>query len=244
MAIRDDKFGQSLLLPVRITDLIPNDHICKLAVAVVERVDVRWIEKRFRGQPGNPAYPRRMLFRLMLQAAIDGVWSSRKIERLTYKNVVYMHLSGLEHPNFRTLCNFRRENRELIDDAFRQTGTIARELIIMSLGHLAADGTKLKANASNVATLSKEELEVLRQLIERGIAVDEAEDEQYGETRGDGLPPEFATQEKLKTKLEELDAARGKRLKRAARAFPCNTRVVMSASGISSRNSSKMWRRH
>lgn len=114
----------------------------------------------------------------------------------------------------------------------------------MSLGHLAADGTKLKANASNAATLSREELEVLRQLIERGIAVDEAEDERYGETMGDRLPPEFATQEKLKTKLEELDAARGKRLKRAARAFPCNTRVVMSASGISSRNSSKMWRRH
>lgn len=116
MAIRDDKFGQSLLLPARITDLIPNDHICKLAV--VERVDVRGIEKRFRGQPGNPAYPRRMLLRLMLQAAIDGVWSSRKIERLTYENVVYMHLSGLEHPDFRTLCNFRMENRELFHEAF------------------------------------------------------------------------------------------------------------------------------
>ena len=97
-----------------------------------------------------------------------------------------MYLSGLDHPNFRTLCNFRRENRELIDEAFRHTVTIARELRILSLGHLTADGKKLKANASNAATLSREELEELRQLIERGIAVDEAEDERYGETGATG----------------------------------------------------------
>jgi transposase len=103
MAIRDDKMGQSWLLPLSVTDLIRVDHICYLVIAIVNSIDVSELEKRYRFKPGNPAYPRRMLLRLLVQAAIDGVWSSRKIDNLAHENMVYMYLAGYLQGN-RHLC--------------------------------------------------------------------------------------------------------------------------------------------
>lgn len=217
MVLREDKFGQSWLFPPRITDFIPEDHCCNLVVAVVERVDVRLAEQKYRSRPGNPAYPRRMLLRLVVQAAIDGVWSSRKIDKLAHENVVYMYLTGNEKPDFRTICSFRKENKELIEAVFKETVRLARSAGLLHLGHLATDGTKMKANASNDSTLSKEELVEIRKIIEGGIALDEEEDKLYGERRGDELPPELNTREKIRKKLDDLEQSRGTRLRRAAK---------------------------
>ncbi len=201
--------GQSWLLPPSVSDLIPADHICHLVIAIVNRIDVSGIEKRYRFKPGNPAYPRRMLLRLLVQAAIDGVWSSRKIDKLAHENVVYMYLAGNEKPNFRTICNFRSENKELIEAVFKKTVISAKALGILKLGHLATDGTKMKANASNHYTLSNAEIEAIKELIERGIAIDKEEDRLYGDKRGDELPPELDTQQKILEKLKEIEEASG-----------------------------------
>jgi transposase len=217
MAIRNDKMGQSWLLPPSVSDLIPVDHICYLVIEIVNSIDVSEIEKKYRFKPGNPAYPRRMLLRLLVQAAIDGVWSSRKIDKLAHENVVYMYLAGNEKPDFRTLCKFRSENKELIEATFKKTVTFAKALGILKLGHLSADGTKTKANASNDYTLSKAEIEAIRAIIERGIAIDEEEDKLYGDKRGDELPPELNTQQKIREKLKEIEQASGRRLKSAAK---------------------------
>lgn len=217
MAIREDKIGQSWLFPPRITDFIPVDHICNLVVAVVNLVNISDIEKKYQCQPGNSAYSRRMLLRLMVQAAIDSIFSSRKVDRLAQENVIYMYLAGNEKPDFRTLCNFRRENRELIAEVFKKTVMIAKAVGILQLGHLSTDGTKVKANASNQYTLSKEELEQIKQIIEQGIMVDEEEDRLYGDRRGDELPPELNTQEKIRRKIEEIEQTQGKKFKSAAK---------------------------
>jgi len=209
--------GQSWLFPPCISDFIPGDHICNLVVAVVSCIDVSEIEAKYLDQPGNSAYPRRMLLRLLVQAAIDGVWSSRKIDKLAHENVVYMYLAGNEKPDFRTICNFRRDNKELIEAVFKETVTVARDLEILKLGYLATDGTKIKANASNDYTLSEDELKEIRRIVERGIEIDEEEDKLYGDKRGDELPPELNTQEKLRKKIRELEESRGGRLKRAAK---------------------------
>ena len=76
--------------------------------------------------------------------------------------------------------------------------------------HISPDGTKLKANASKKLTLSKEEIEEIRGIIERGIAIDKEEDKLYGDKRGDELPPELNTQEKLQEKIKEIEQASGK----------------------------------
>jgi transposase len=217
MAIRNDKMGQSWLLPPSVSELIPVDHICYLVIAIVSGIDVSEIEEKYRFKPGNPAYPRRMLLRLLVQAAIDGVWSSRKIDKLAHENIVYMYLAGNEKPDFRTLCKFRSENKELIEATFKKTVTFAKALGILKLGHLSTDGTKMKANASNDYTLSKEEIEEIREIIERGIAIDEEEDKLYGDKRGDELPPELNTQQKIREKLNEIEQASGRKLKSAAK---------------------------
>lgn len=217
MAIRNDKMGQSWLLPPSVSDLIPVDHICYLVIAIVNSIDVSEIEKKYRFKPGNPAYPRRMLLRLLVQAAIDGVWSSRKIDKLAHENVVYMYLAGNEKPDFRTLCKFRSKNKELIETVFKETVTFAKALGILTLGHLSSDGTKTKANASNDNTLNKAEIEAIREIIEHGIAVDEEEDKLYGDKRGDELPPELNTLQKIREKLKEIEQASGRKLKSAAK---------------------------
>jgi len=94
MVIRSDKMGQSWLLPPSVSDLIPIDHICYLVIAIVNGIDVSEIEKKYRFKQGNSAYPRRMLLRLLVQAAIDGVWSSRKINKLAHENMVYIAVGG------------------------------------------------------------------------------------------------------------------------------------------------------
>jgi transposase len=200
MTVREDKIGQSWLFPPCIADLIDENHICNLVVAVVSCIDVSEIEEKYLDQPGNPAYPRRMLLRLLVQAAIDGVWSSRKIDKLAHENVVYMYLAGNEKPDFRTLCNFRRDNKELIEAVFKETVTVARDLRILKLGYLATDGTKIKANASNDYTLSEEELKEIRRIVERGIEIDEEEDKLYGDKRGDELQ-----KERIEDKLESAE---------------------------------------
>ena len=80
---------------------------------------------------------------------------------------------------------------------------------MVNLGHISTDGTKI-TNASNNYTLSKEEIEEIRKIIERGIAIDEEEDRLYGDKRGDELPSELDTQEKIRKKIEELEKASDK----------------------------------
>jgi len=70
-----------------------------------------------------------------------------------------MNLTGNEKPDFRTICNFKRECKELIEEVFKETVTIAKALGIPELGHISTDGTKMKANVSNNYTLSEEEIE-------------------------------------------------------------------------------------
>ncbi|GAH29479.1 unnamed protein product [marine sediment metagenome] len=217
MAIRDDKMGQSWLLPPAVSDRIPVDHICYLVAATVNSMDVSEVEKKYRFKPGNSAYSRRMLLRLVIMASTDAVWSSRKIAKLARENVVYMYLTGNEKPDFRTICNFKKECKGLIEEAFKETVTIAKALRIPNFEHISTDGTKMKANASNNYTLSKEEIEEIRRIIEHGIAIDEEEDKLYGDKRGDELPPELNTQEKLRKKIKEIKQASGKRLKNAAK---------------------------
>jgi len=217
MAIRSDKIGQSWLLPLAVSELIPEDHICNLVEVVVDNMDVGEIEQKYSSGPGNPAYSRRMLLRIVIMASADAIWSSRKIAKLAHENVVYMYLTGHEKPDFRTICNFKKECKELIEAAFKETVTIAKALGILNLEHISTDGTKMKANASNNYTLSKEEIERIRRIIARGITIDKEEDKLYGDKRGDELPPELNTQEKIREKINEIEEASGQKMKGAAK---------------------------
>jgi len=180
-------------------------------------MDMSETEERYKFTPGNPAYSRRVLLRLVIMASVIAVWSSRNLAKLARENVVYMYLAGNDKPDFRTICNFKRECKGLLEETFKKTVVVAKAAGIVTRGHISTDGTKLKANASKKFTLSKAELEEIRKMLERGIAVDEEEDQLYGDKRGDELPPELDTREKIRRKIEEYKEASGKSLKRAAK---------------------------
>lgn len=198
MALREDKLGQTWLIPPSIDELIPENHICHLIVALVDRLDFSSVEEKYRCTRGRPAYSRKMLLRLLLMAYVDCVFSSRKIAKLAEENVVYMYVTGGEKPDFRTICNFKIECKFLFAMAFLETVYFARSLGMVKLGKLPIDGTIIKANASNQHSISEEELELVGKLIDKGILVDIEEDELYGDERGDQLPPGS------KSKIHEL----------------------------------------
>ncbi len=226
MAVRADKMGQTWLFPPNILDLIPLNHICHFVIAIISRLCGNDLNKEYESTPGCPAYPREMLSRIVVQAAIDGVRSSRKIARLCRENVVYMYLSGNEKPDFRTIALFKQEKKDLIADVFKETVIFSKSAGIASLGHLSTDGTKVKANASNANTLAKDELERIESIIAEGIKADEDEDSMYGDKMGDELPPELDSREKIKKKIEEIEKRDGKKLKHAAKEL-----IVQHASG-------------
>ncbi|CEG14005.1 transposase (fragment) [groundwater metagenome] len=201
MALQEDTIGQAMFITTN--DMVPKDHICNLVAAIVKEIDVNDVEEKYVGTPGNPAYSRKMLLRLLVQASIDGIWASRDIDKLARENFIYVYLTGNKKPDFRTICLFRKDNKELIERTFKKVVAVAHGLGILNLGHLSTDGTKIKANASNNRVLSKEDIEWIKEIIEKGIKVDDEEDKLYGDRRGDELPQELSNPEKLKEKIRE-----------------------------------------
>jgi len=247
MALREDKMGQSWLLPPAVSDLIPQDHICQLVVALVDDLDVNGVEKKYRCMRGNPAYSRRMLLRLVIMASVDGVWSSRKIAKLAAENVVYMYLTGSDTPDFRTICKFKIECQDLIEQAFKKTVNVSKKLGIAKLGHISIDGTKIKANASNNHTLTKEDVKNIKKIIKKGIEADEEEDKLYGDERGDQLPPKLNTKKKIREKIKEIERSEDKKLKSVAKKVieqhALADAKIRKKSSIKSTRQNKSWKK-
>ncbi|MEG3225322.1 MAG: hypothetical protein BME94_07365 [Methanobacteriales archaeon Met13] len=208
MALREDKLGQTWLIPPSINELIPENHICHLIVSLVDNLDFSSVDEKYRCTRGRPAYSRKMLLRLLLLAYINCVFSSRKIAKLAEENVIFMYVTGGEKPDFRTICNFKIECKYLFAMAFLETVYFARSLGMVKLGDLPIDGTIIKANASNQYSIGEEELELVGKLIDKGILVDVEEDDLYGDERGDQLPP--GSKSKIKEMIEEDDEFEGK----------------------------------
>ncbi len=226
MAVRPDRMGQTWLFPPSLLDLIPANHICHLVIVIISRLCGKDLNQKYESNPGCPAYPRQMLMRILVQSAIDGVRSSRKIARLCHENVVYMYLSGNAKPDFRTISDFRKSQKDLVSKVFKETVIFSKSAGITTLKHLSTDGTKVKANASNANTLTKEELERIESIIADGIKTDAEEDSIYGDKQGDELPPELDSREKIEKKIEEIKKRDGKKLKQAAKVL-----IVQHASG-------------
>lgn len=178
---------QEWLLPPRIEDLIPEDHVCFLVECVVESMDYSSYDVRYSGQ-GHPAYHPQVIIKLIVMAMLDRTRSSRVIARFSRENVVYMYLAEKLQPDFRTISDFRKNNLEIIKEVFKKTVVIAKKLGLVGLQHLCLDGTRIKASASNNSVVSKEELAILDEFVKNelkeGLTIDETEDKLYDSKRG------------------------------------------------------------
>jgi transposase len=89
-----------------------------------------------------------MMLALLVYAYSTGVFSSRKIERRTYEDVAFRYLAGGQHPEFSTICAFRRAHLRAIEGLFVQIVRLCGRAGLARLGHVSLDGTKVHANAS------------------------------------------------------------------------------------------------
>jgi transposase len=223
--------GQDLLLPQRLTDWLPEGHLAYFISDVVEELNVSAFYRPYEGDGRRKApFEPRMMLKVLIYAYATGVFSSRKIARKLEEDVAFRVLGAGNFPKHRTICDFRKRHLKEFKALFLQVVRIARAAELVSLGTIAIDGTKVRANASKHKAMSygrmrQEEARLeqeIRGLCERAKRADAAEDAQYGrDQRGDELPEELKRREdrlekiraakaRLEANQQEADEARGR----------------------------------
>lgn len=161
---------------------------------------------------------------LLLNAYASGIYSSRRIARACRERADFMMICALDVPDFRTICDFRKRHLTALSGLFVQVLKLAEKAGLVQLGHVALDGTKIKANASKHKAMSygrmkKREAE-LQAEVDRWLAAAEAadahEDQQHGSERGDGLPDWVADKQKRLARIRAAKAALEAEAKAAA----------------------------
>jgi transposase len=150
-------YDTPLILPPNLREWVPAAHLAHFILDAVEEMDLRQIRVNERGT-GSEQYPPRMLLALLLYCYATGVFSSRRIEQATTDSVPVRMICGDTHPDHDTLCTFRRENPALLTESFVKVLQLAQQLKVLKFGQLtvAADGTKVLANASKHSAVSYE----------------------------------------------------------------------------------------
>ena len=145
----------SFLFPPSIEDWLPQGHLARFVVEIVERLDLRSLTESYAGrgsQPHNPA----MLVALLFYGVAVGIFSSRKLERGTYDSVALRYIATNQHPDHDTIANFRKWFLKELTGLFVQILLVARQMGVLKLGNVSLDGSKVKANASKHKALSYE----------------------------------------------------------------------------------------
>jgi transposase len=215
---REWNVEQSWLLPPSVMDFVPPDHVAHFVRDTVrEQLDLSEIVAPYEQEErGFPPYHPVMMTALLLYAYCQGVYSSRRIARACEERVDFMAVTGLNRPDFRTVSDFRKRHLLALQGLFVQVLRLCQRSGLVSLGHVALDGTKIKANASKHKAMSYERMgESERRLkrevkdwFERAGSADEAEDRQHGAGRGgDELPDWVADKQRRIQKIREAKAA-------------------------------------
>jgi transposase len=215
-AFRAYSVDQQLLLPPDLRAWLPDGDLALFISDVVDELDLSAIYAVYDSgdRRGQPPYHPAMMVKLLLYGYCTGVASSRKIERATFRDVAFRVLTADQHPDHDSVAAFRRRHLEALAALFVQALRLCRAAGLVTLGHVALDGTKLKANASKHKAMSyarMEETEArlageVRALLDQAEQVDAAEDAQYGRgQRGDELPAELARRE---SRLRTIRAAK------------------------------------
>ena len=141
------------LLPPSVDEWLPNDHLARFVVEVIEQLDLSELTRQYAGR-GSAAHHPAVLLGLLIYGYANGVHSSRKIERATYDSVAFRFVAANTHPDHDTLATFRRRFLKEVETLFVQVLVLAREMKLLKLGTIALDGTKIDANASKHKALS------------------------------------------------------------------------------------------
>jgi len=141
------------LLPPSVDEWLPERHLARFVVEVVEGLDLRSMIGGYRGS-GSASYHPSMLLGLLIYGYATGVFSSRKLERATYDSVAFRFIAANDHPDHDTIAAFRRRHLKEIEGLFVEVLQVAHEMGVLKMGTVALDGTKIHANASRHSALS------------------------------------------------------------------------------------------
>jgi transposase len=193
---------QALLLAPSLRDWLPVEHLAWLVLDAVEQIDLTAFYASYRADGhGRAAHDPAMMVALVLYAYAVGKRSSRGIERRCVEDVAFRVVAANQAPDHTTINRFRARHQDALADVFGEVLGLCARAGAVSVGVIALDATRMRANAADAANRSYEQL--AREILEEAAAVDAAEDERYGEARGDELPPELADPTTRRPRLKQ-----------------------------------------
>src|SRR5699024_7244742 len=197
----------SYLLPPSVDEWLPDDHLARFVVEVVDQLDISRIERAYTGS-GSDAYHPRMMVALLFYSYATGTFSSRKIEKASFESVPTRYVTGNQHPDHDTICAFRRRFLEPISELFTQILLVAAEMDMVELGDVSIDGTKINANASKHKAMSWGRARELEDQLSEEVAelLAAAQQADQSGNEGEGLPEELARRRERLEKIREAKA--------------------------------------
>src|SRR5436190_1913825 len=241
---------QVLLMAPVLRDWVPEGDLAHFVADLVDSgaLDLSAIYGDYTEERGYPPYDPRLMVKLLVYGYANGVNSSRKLERASYRDVAMRMLCADQHPDFRSIARFRERHLHALGELFVQALRLCKQARLVGLGVLAVDGTKLRANASRHKAMSYErmakkeaqleaEIAALRASVDAVLAdaqaVDAAEDQAFGaDRRGDELPDELLRRESRLARILEAKQA----LEAEARAAETARRAELGEQGKTPRN--------
>jgi transposase len=209
---------QDFLLPPSVREWLPAGHLAWYLLEVVARFDLDGFYGEYRADgSGRPAHDPAMMVALLLYAYAVGERSSRRIERRCVEDVAFRVIAANRAPDHTTISRFRQRHAERLAELFVQVLALCARAGMVRVGTVAVDGTKLAANAGLSANRGYAKIrEEVEQILAEADAVDAAEDERFGDARGDELPEELADpvtrRERLERAQRELEAEHAARV--------------------------------
>src|SRR5215467_666835 len=214
------KIDEPLLLPVTVQEFVAEDHVARFVLSVVrDEIDLVKITGTYGSERGQPPFNPIMMTTLLLYAYCSGIYSSRRIAKACGERVDFMSIVGFDAPDFRTISDFRKRHLKALAELFLQVLHLCAQAGLAKLGHVAFDGTKIKANASKHKAMSYGRMEDRATELEAEVAkwlstaeaTDAEEDQLYGRDKtGEEMPDWVADKqrraERIRAAKAELEA--------------------------------------
>ena len=183
-------------------DWLPGGHLAWFLLASVEQIDFSAFYGAYRVDGwGRAAFGPSMMVSLLLYSYARGERSSRGIERKCVEGVAYRVIAAQQKPDHATIARFRARHEDALAELFSSVLGLCKQAGLVTVGVIALDGTKVHANASHHSNLDYEQL--TKEILKEASEIDAAEDELYGDARGDELPEHLRTSEGRRAALAE-----------------------------------------
>ena len=209
-----------MLLPPDLREWVAEDDMVHFVIEAVEGMRLSTLKINHRGT-GSEQFPPKMMLALLIYCYANGIFSSRRMERATYRDVAVRYLTADTHPDHDTICTFRRENFEAVGEAFLHVLQLAREMGVLKVGTVSIDGTHIRANASKDQNVRYDRSGELEQQLRKDIQLllEQAEQtDQQEQADGQSLPQQIGRRQQLLAKLGQARERLERRAKERAKA--------------------------